>query len=458
LATAGVLTGCRKSDPNAINRFIAGKVLVDGKGLPDVVISDGFSVVKTAEDGSYQLDLTGRSTNVFVSVPSGFEFPHENFICRHYKRLTNTPLTRHDFHLKRVASDDTQHKFVIWADPQIRTELDVQRFLTTTVPDMEKFAESMPSGTLVHGICVGDIVGDNLPLFNTYNDAIARSSIPFYQVIGNHDLDYDNGGGEGANESFSKMYGPTYYSFNRGKVHYVVLNNVFYLGSGREYKGYVSEDQLNWLRKDLSYVSPNKLIVLCTHIPVTYGIENKRELYEILKPFKVHVMSGHMHINQNFIEDNVYEHVHGAVCGAWWSGSVCTDGTPLGYAVYDVNETELNWYYKSVGFEKEYQVRATVKNSNGRKILNVNVWNWDPTWKVECWADGSYSGAMNRVNYFDAMAVAQYAGDQLPYGQPLIEPTKTDHLFSSVLPSATKNVRVLATDPSNREYEVVLKL
>jgi hypothetical protein len=60
-------------------------------------------------------------------------------------------------------------------------------------------------------------------------------------------------------------------------------------------------------------------------------------------------MSGHAHVNEKWEEGNIIEHNHGAVCGAWWTGPVCSEGTPAGYAVYEVNGSEISWYYKSTG-------------------------------------------------------------------------------------------------------------
>lgn len=61
------------------------------------------------------------------------------------------------------------------------------------------------------------------------------------------------------------MFGPTYYSFDRGRVHYVVLDNVFYLSRG--YVGYIEESQLEWLERDLALVEPGSTVIVFMHIP-----------------------------------------------------------------------------------------------------------------------------------------------------------------------------------------------
>jgi hypothetical protein len=219
-------------------------------------------------------------------------------------------------------------------------------------------------------------------------------------------MDYDKGADEKSDDTFKKTYGPGYYSFDRGQVHYVVLDDVYYLGSDRNYKGFITEEQLAWLGKDLSFVEKDKLIVLCLHIPVHSSVENKQALHDILKPYKAHIMSGHTHYNANVIKDNVYEHVHGTVCGAWWTGPICGDGTPPGYAIYEVNGTELKWYYKTVGKTKAHQIRTMVETKSTGDQLVANVWNWDPTWKVEWQVDGTSKGLLTRATDYDPLAVA----------------------------------------------------
>jgi len=464
--TTGLVTSCKKTIPEKKNqaRVISGKVKSGDKGLANVVISDGFSVVKTSADGRYEIKLASESKHIFVSIPSGYEFPHENNLAKHYNFAKEAPFlslidsiseVNINFHLTPLKVNDRKHSFIIWADPQIANESDVVK-LATSVADVQSYVQSLPANTLIHGITVGDLVSDNLPLFKNYNDAIAQCGMPFFQVLGNHDIDIDNGLGENARISFKKNYGPTYYSFNRGNVHYVVLDNILYSGSGFKYKGSIPQEQLEWLKKDLSFVSPDKLIILCAHIPLA-GVDNREELYNILRPYNVHVMSGHKHYNQNIIKDHVFEHVHSAVCGAWWTGDVAIDGTPLGYAVYEVDNTNIKWHFKSVGFDKSYQLRTAVSLKAGKKYVQANVWNWDPNWKVQWSANGVNKGTLGKVSEFDVKTTALYKGPDLPEGElKWIEPVQTEHLFSAPIPAGTTQIKVIATDRFENIYESIL--
>ena len=82
----------------------------------------------------------------------------------------------------------------------------------------------------VFGIDCGDLAGDKPDLYPKYIENLNRANIPFYRVLGNHDMNYGGRSDETSTKIYNQTFGPAYYSFNRGKVHYVILDNVFYFG------------------------------------------------------------------------------------------------------------------------------------------------------------------------------------------------------------------------------------
>jgi hypothetical protein len=451
--SGGLLTtGFSSIDEPSIRKKIKGRVSANGKGLKGVVISDGYSVVLTNAGGRYEFEPNSASMAIFVSTPSGYMFSHRNNLSRHYRLLSEVNKTA-DFDLEPLDKDDNEHQFIIWADPQVKNEKDVEKMMQQSVPDVKKLVSTMGSGTLVHGITVGDIVWDEHKHFVDYNKAVDQMGIPFFQCLGNHDMDYNKGGDEASDTTFQQNYGPTYYSFNRGSVHYVVMDNVRYLGKDREYDGFFMRNQLDWLKKDLSFVKPDQLIVLCVHIPVHNGVKNNQELYDILGDRKVHIMSGHTHYHRNVIQGNIYEHNHGTVCGAWWTGSICGDGTPCGYGVYRVKGTDLEWHYQSTGQPADYQLKIFVNDLDAStKQVQVNIWNYDPRWTTEYWADGVNKGSLEQASAFDPLAYSTLLGPGLPKTRGFAEPRKTEHMFAGKIPASTKEIKVIATDCFGKRY------
>jgi hypothetical protein len=440
--------------PKWSDKKVKGKVHVAGKGIAGVVVSDGYSVVATGKDGKYSFNPDKAARAIFISIPSGYEFPHHELVANHYKLLTGVSADADiDFELSKLKTSDHDHRFVIWADPQVKNMSDVEKMMNSSVPDVQKWVASAGAGTLLHGITVGDIVWDEHKLFPEYNKAVGKMGIPFFQCLGNHDMDYTNAGDETSDVTFTEHYGPTYYSFNRGDAHYVVMDNVRYLGKDRDYDGFFQQNQLDWLAKDLSFVSKDKLIILCCHIPVHSGTKNNEALYSLLEGRDVHIMSGHTHYHNNNVRGSIYEHNHGTVCGAWWTGPICGDGTPCGYGVYNIKGKDISWHYQSTGLPADHQLSIHVEDDNaGAKKMRVNIWNHDAQWKTEYIIDGQSKGGLQQVTDFDPLAYATLLGPDLPKPRGFAEPRKTEHMFIATIPATAKSVKVIATDRFGKSY------
>src|SRR5690606_11378205 len=139
-------------------------------------------------------------------------------------------------------------------------DYDAGQLLTVAAPDVQKTVANLNDPNLF-GIGCGDLVYDKLELFEEYNQSVQMYNTPFFQVVGNHDLDFGGRSDSTTTETFKGYYGPTYYSWNRGEVHYIVLDDVFYLGrtgAGTKYIGHIPEEQLAWLEQDLRLVEKGK--------------------------------------------------------------------------------------------------------------------------------------------------------------------------------------------------------
>lgn len=454
---------------------IAGTVTSNGKGIANVVVSDGYNLVLTDKNGNYSFEAHYNAEFVFVSTPAGHEFDAVNGIANFYKSIEKSNKQQKiDFALSKLKSDDNKHAFIIWGDTQIQSKQDAELLKTVSAPDTKALAASLNT-VPVHAIAVGDLVFDKFDLFDDYKQAVATIGIPFFQLIGNHDMDYTARTDDGSQATFKKHFGPTYFSFNRGKIHYVVLDDVFFIGSGHRYIGYLTENQLAWLEKDLQHVPKGSTVVVSLHIPTDNGqkemkkakeeelsgvVSNREALYTLLKPFKAHIMSGHTHFNENWEKGNIMEHNHGTVCGAWWTGPICGDGTPSGYGVYEVEGNEIKWYYKSVGFTKEHQLTIHKKGAIATRpnAVVANVWNYDDKWTVEWLEDGIVKGKMERITDFDPQADALYKGPTIPVKHKWVEPNLTNHLFAATPAATTRELQVKATDRFGNIYENKISL
>ena len=420
---------------------VRGRVHVAGAGLPRVAVTDGLSVVQTAADGRFTLLASPGQPFVSVCVPGDCDIPvSDTGTARFHHPISATSSDEMsvEFALTKRRESAERHGFLALPDTQTRDTEDMGLLHAETVPDVQRWVAAQ-QGRPTFGVSVGDIMFDDLTLYPEYERAVKAMGIPFLQVVGNHDLDFKARSAELATSTFMRHFGPTYYSFDVGTVHYVVLQDVLYHGSA--YVGYIDDWQLQWLEADLALVEPGRAVVVFLHIPLESKqwtrdsarrpeawtcVNNRAAVYAALQRHKVHVVSGHTHENEHVFEGGVHEHIHGTVCGAWWSGPICHDGSPCGYGAFDVRGESIEWLYKATGHPAEHQVRvyAPGADKNAPDELVANVWNWDPKWQVEWVADGVPRGPMARRTGLDPLAVETMTGPNLPKKNSWAEPAR----------------------------------
>ena len=382
--------------PDREGMTVKGVVACDGQGVAGVVVSDGFEVTSTDADGIYYLPSEKRNGYVFISLPSGYEVE-----CRNgnepqfFKRLTAAAgvSEQQDFALRRV--DNDHHKLFVVTDFHLANRNDDLKQYDDFVTDINAtIAAETADGTPAYAIDLGDLSWDLYWYSNSFALAQCltqadRIGCPLFHLPGNHDNDPYKADDWDAEQPFKDDVCPTYYSFNLGRVHYVLLDNVRYINTGgaegvvgeRDYEGVIVDPQMEWLRKDLSYITdPSTPIVVAMHVnlyrnPLIAGgsqldllsLDNGSALQSLLARFdRVEVLTGHTHLNFTVEKDNLMEHNVAAVCGTWWwtgkegyaDNYICKDGSPAGYAVWDQNGTDSQWYYKGTGEGRDYQFRT----------------------------------------------------------------------------------------------------
>lgn len=428
---------------------VYGIVSSAGVGVENVVVSDGAEVTVTNEKGIYQLKSAKKWGYVFISVPSGYEVPSVGVLPQFHRALKNSAdvVERADFKLEKVDGQDSYKIFMLGDMHLANRTGDLGQFAQFT-SDLTDYM-TRHKGEKMYALTLGDMTWDlywysnsyYFPQYlNTVNSQIKNLQI--FHTMGNHDNDFQTRSDYDAAVKYVDQICPTYYSFNIGKVHYVVMDDIdcsSYDGStSRNYVASLSAEQLDWLAKDLSYVAKTTPVVVAMHAqvfyPTTSGFKidhdpvNTQRLFDILDGYTVRFVTGHTHKLFNVTPDapivdghNFREYNSGSVCASWWwSGNLTpgihigTDGTPGGYGIWDVTGTDFQCLYKSTGWPEEYQFRsydlnnvhfsmadvplmpsdisASVKNAymqyvnaypqnNDNEVL-INIWNWNSDWTL----------------------------------------------------------------------------
>ena len=429
-----------------------------GRGVAGVVVSDGLSSVATTAGGEFELVSDTRARFAFLSLPKGYEVP-----ARFYEPLVfdEAGEAKASFELDAVEDDGELHNFLGFGDTQIANKSDARKLHQATA----NVAELTARENFAFGVTCGDLVDDALELFADYDAAMKKTGVPFFQVVGNHDLDAERNAVRDT-RTFERHFGPAYYSFNRGAIHYVVLNDVFWIGGG--YIGFVSDEQVSWLASDLAHVERGSPVVVFAHIPFACTVSeriggkiapheaqvtNRARVLELLDPFAARFITAHTHENEHVFHGKVHEHVLGTVCGAWWTGPICWDGTPNGFHVFEASGETLSWQFRATGQSPETQARLYAPGADPSRPDEwiANVWNWDPEWKVMWYERGDRRGEMSRARGLDPMAVSLYQGEHKPLESgDWVDPILTDHLFYA----RAANITVEITDRFNRTYKL----
>lgn len=469
----GILSGSLCSGVMAQDTWFdfSGKVLdKQGKGIAGVVVNDGMSFTTTNAAGEWTLRSdTTRSKFVSISTPASCELPQREGLSDGFYVAVRELASRggkHDFVLKKRERKADRFYFLAVSDPQVRNAREMKRWRQEAVPDMCGVIDSLKQTREVVGMTLGDLVFDNMSLYDEYKNSVKNTGAVFFQCIGNHDFDkqYQDlhnmamGTPVYGEMVYNRYFGPTDYSFNIGKAHVVTMKSLNYVG-GKKYIESLTGDQIAWLEKDLSYVPKGSLIILNMHAAAWNklggdgNIRNAARLKEVLEGYQVHVFCGHTHFFQNVeVTPMLYQHNIGAACGAWWAGWVNQCGAPNGYLVVDVDGTQLKWHYKSTRRDFSYQFRLYNKGEflTQSSFVVANVWDWDDDCRIVWYQDGKPMGDMEQFVDADEERAGQLKNRSAA--------VKTAHLFRAMPADGAKQIRVEWTNRFGETYTQTIDL
>jgi hypothetical protein len=351
-------------------------------GLAGVLVSNGRDVAVSGPDGRYTLPLPDEAT-IFVIKPAGFMPPIEpltnlpRFYRHHqpkgspaelnlaFEGLVPTgPLPASvDFPLRRQ-DEPKAFNVVMVTDPQPETGAEVD-FIR------EDLIQALAGVDAKFGITAGDIMFDDFSLYPRSNAIMGTIGLPWWNIGGNHDLNFEAPDRKYSRETFKRVFGPNYYAFFYGQTLFLMLDDVNYLGhdphkvgGGGKYEGRFDAGQLAFVRNVLAHTPDDTLIVMVMHIPINTFLDNEpyqnlqdRDAFFALFEGRRYTVSfaGHTHTTEHHYFDGSdgwkgaaphHQHVLTALSGSWWSGPYdhrgvasadSRDGTPNGFHILSVD-------------------------------------------------------------------------------------------------------------------------
>ena len=189
---------------------VRGRVCDDtGRPVCGVQVTDGRTIAVTDKRGGYELRTSDLADYVYYSLPSGYEHrKYDRCVPVFYKAIDkNRADQKIDFVLDRSSRDQARHTFVVWADPQVLLKEEFSQ-LEEVVADLKQTIGGYD--TPVIAMSAGDNVFDRPNLIEDYKNSIAPLDIPFYHVIGNHDMDYNERSNELSDSTYCRNFGPSH--------------------------------------------------------------------------------------------------------------------------------------------------------------------------------------------------------------------------------------------------------
>lgn len=504
-------TGCRHdiTTGNAVREdgivvspgtTIYGKVLCGDTPVEGVVVSDGVDVTATDSRGVYMLASAKKNGLVFISIPGGYRMPKTlSPVPSFWKRLAKgaSEAERVDFSL--VREEQQRHTMMALGDIHLYSSPASSQFVSLLVTELNCISPDAVTGP-VYGITMGDMTWDmywyrnNFGIVRYLADLSRITGITVFSTVGNHDNDmqYDSkteflstGEDWKCMSEYRRYLGPTCWSCNIGDIHYVSLDDVITVNTGgisdMDSRGCwrgVSEVDMEWLRKDLSYVDSSTPVIVSIHIPLynasgtSYTSSSSSvnsTVSEIVAPFarfdKVLFLSAHTHTLYSNVKKlgdmTVTEWNTGAVCGNFWTCAVrgldlCVDGTPGGYRVVRVDGKEISSVYKAIGKSEDYFFRAYDRNEmnlpydaaytkdyygvNTDNWIYLNVWDYKEGWTVSVTENG-VPLEVTQFSSYDPLYMLMYCD-----GLSTTRPAPCLTLFKAKATSRNSSVIITVTD------------
>lgn len=446
------------------------------KGIPGVLVSNQEKVVKTDASGFYSLELNDPCV-LFITQPSGYRVPTNSTNLPQFYYIYQpggSPALEHpgirptgplpefvNFPLQKVAEPEKFNMLVV-ADVQAASETELGYFRDDVVAP----ALLRPFD---FAISLGDLIHDNPSLFAPYSRSIALLNKPFYNVLGNHDVNYD-ATETYADDSFKNSFGPQYYSFDHGQVHFVVLENVERFCKKGDvaaywdcYRGKVGEQQLTWLKNDLALVPTDKMVVVCQHIAFEKKanpgerneVVNMKEVFDILKQRdNLLILAGHKHTLQHdfFGADQGWEgktELRQIVCssasGSWWTGpkdergipsSTQIDGVPNGYFIFSFDGTKvIPAFYPAGPNPEQMRIEKPLgKINSSQKEIIVNVYNSNRNSSVVALVDGKTEVALSNTPMKDPFITQSFKEYRAEY-KSWASPAESTQIWTGSIPA-----------------------
>lgn len=396
---------------------VKGRVVdTNGNPLQDVVVSDGLQSVRTMVNGAFFMKSNiSKLTFVQVSTPKGYMPKVENGIPKYYKAKAAATVSGGvynfgDFVLTPMSNPD-RFTILVTADPQPRaSDLSLDNVAYRSLRgcecmylDLTETAATMTDRQVI-GICLGDLVHEDMDLMDTYATALGTLGYPTYNIIGNHDYDTSKADDDAGAWKFEALFGPRNYSFNMGNYHFVVLDDLIMKKEGGKLSAYdngLSDEVWTWLQGDMAFIPRDSEVWVFAHSAM-FKQNNGNERTNTAKHgghtnaseggafgygdlfdqyARVYAWAGHSHKGFDYIypqshrHKNVEVHTVARSTGELWTNEYMSGGIPRGFTIVEFEGGELaSWRFHPTKY-----LKSSFHGTHGQPTYTYCDWTYTNT-------------------------------------------------------------------------------
>lgn len=452
------------------NIFTNSKSLKKSKGLKNILVSNGDTIVKTNKSGEFKIPIKHGQV-IFPILPSGYKYANtKRWWFNVPDNLDENSDIEINFSLAKI-KEHKKFKFLAIGDIQVGNVDELSQATHSVLQEL------INRDDYDFSIYLGDLVNDSPELFSPLKTLIDDIGQQSWMVYGNHDRNFKVSKNH-QSDLYKDHFGSETYAFFRNKVLFISLNSITPKGK-YGYEGNYQRSELKFLSQLLATVDVDQPLVINQHIPLGW-MKNKQEIIELLNPFKnVLFLTAHSHtVFQNEIKmpsaNIIYELNVGAVSGNWWTGqkdwegistALMSCGTPKGYFEIQFDKDDYKINYKGINLPKNKQFSVWLGDYDAQPLASlvenntfyINVFAGSNNTKVSLTLPNNEVILLKKefmvdphVNYIKRSQKEESAPDRNSKKAPYLN-KKSHHIWKGVLPETmqkgSNKVEISIQDP-----------
>lgn len=267
---------------------------------------------------------------------------------------------------QRIARSSDSFTFAFFTDIHLAYNGNTLQYFDKAVSAINKLKPDFiitGGDNIIDATKAGESFADSL--FSLYLSQIRKFHMPVHTGIGNHESFGVNNPAVSYEDPLfgKKMYeskiGHRYYTYSNKGWKFFMLDDIINTSTGNRYIGRIDDEQMEWLKKELSATDSLTPIVVCGHIPLisSYkkfefgslsgtpendGVSNSIDFFRLFEHHNLKlILQGHFHFLEVLYANDIY-YITGPSMTARWGNTLTRKS---GFFIFTARKDKLSWKF-----------------------------------------------------------------------------------------------------------------